>query len=113
VCLAAALETVRLLEESLIANAAKVGDYLRRRFEQLKPRHNVITEVRGRGLMIGVQLTTGELRDRIIDECFRRGLLLLGAGVSTVRVSPPLIVDEEQADCAIEIFDQALSSATV
>jgi 4-aminobutyrate aminotransferase len=111
VCLAAALETVRLLEEQYVANAAKVGDYMLAKFEALKQRHNVITDVRGRGLMIGIQLTTGALRDRVIAECFDRGLLLLGAGASTIRVSPPLMIDEEQADFAIETFSQAVSAA--
>src|SRR4029450_1965404 len=70
VCLAAALETVRLLEEQYVANAAKIGNYMLTKFEALKQRQNTITDVRGRGLMIGIQLTTGALRDRVISECF-------------------------------------------
>lgn len=102
VCLAAALETVRLLEERYISNAVKIGDFLRNKLEQAMQASNVITEVRGRGLMIGVQLKTPALRDRIIMECFRRGVLVLGAGASTIRLSPPLIVDEEQAEFAVQ-----------
>jgi 4-aminobutyrate aminotransferase len=112
VCLAAALETVRLLEEQYVANAAKVGNYMLGKFEDLKQRHNAISDVRGRGLMIGIQLTTGALRDRVINECFNRGLLLLGAGASTIRFSPPLMIDEEQADFAIETFSQAVAAAS-
>src|SRR4029079_9258356 len=70
VCLAAALETVRLLQEQYVANATKVGNYIMVKFEDLKQRHNAISDVRGRGLMIGIQLTTGALRDRVISECF-------------------------------------------
>src|SRR5205814_110107 len=93
VCLAAALETVRLLEEKYVANSAKVGEFLRARLVELKPRHKEIVDVRGRGLMIGVQITTPQLRDAIISECFNRGLLILGAGLSTIRLCPPLIID--------------------
>jgi 4-aminobutyrate aminotransferase len=111
VCLAAALETIRLLEERYVANAATVGEFLRGEFMQAAAQHSEIKEVRGRGLMIGIQLATPALRDRVIDECFRRGLLLLGAGASTIRVSPPLIIDEEQAMCAVQLFADALAAA--
>jgi 4-aminobutyrate aminotransferase len=97
VCLAAALETVRLLEEQYVANSAKIRE-----------RYPVILDVRGRGLMIGVQMATPQIRDTVIEECFRRGLLILGAGPSTIRISPPLIIDEEQATIAAEIFQSAL-----
>ena len=110
VCLAAALETVRLLEEKYVANSAKVGEYLRGKLERLKERHSVIVDVRGRGLMIGVQVASADQRDGIISECFRRGLLILGAGPSTIRLSPPLIIDEEQADFAVGILSDAISS---
>ena len=110
VCLAAALETVRLLEERYISNAVKIGDVLRNKLEQLMQGSNVITEVRGRGLMIGVQVKTPALRDRIIMECFRRGVLVLGAGASTIRLSPPLIVDEEQAEFAVQTLSTVIAT---
>jgi 4-aminobutyrate aminotransferase len=108
VCLAAALETIRLLEEKYVANAAKVGAYLRAKLERLRERHPAIIEVRGRGLMIGVQVATTQIREAAIDACFRRGLLVLGAGPTTIRLSPPLIIDEAQADTAADILDSAL-----
>jgi 4-aminobutyrate aminotransferase len=108
VCLAAALETVRLLEERYVANSAKVGQFLRAKLEKLQEQYPVILDVRGRGLMIGVQMATPRIRDTVIEECFRRGLLILGAGPSTIRISPPLIIDEEQAAIAAEIFESAL-----
>jgi 4-aminobutyrate aminotransferase len=108
VCLAAALETVRLLEEKYVANSAKIGQFLRAKLEKLRERYPVILDVRGRGLMIGVQMATPQIRDTVIEDCFRRGLLILGAGPSTIRISPPLIIDEEQATIAAEIFQSAL-----
>jgi 4-aminobutyrate aminotransferase len=108
VCLAAALETVRLLQEKYVANSAKTGQYLRAKLEKLKDKYSVIVDVRGLGLMIGVQMLTPELRDFVIEECFRGGLLILGAGASTIRLSPPLIIDEELADVAVEIFERTL-----
>ena len=112
VCLAAALETVRLLEEQYVANAATVGAFLRKKLEQLMKQHQTITDVRGRGLMIGIQITTTALRDRIINECFLRGLLVLGAGPATIRLSPPLMIDEEQAAFAADTFSQAVAAAS-
>jgi 4-aminobutyrate aminotransferase len=112
VCLAAALETVRLLEEQYVGNAARVGESLRDKLEQLKNKGKVITDVRGRGLMIGVQVVTPALRDAIILECFRHGLLMLGAGASTIRLSPPLVIDEEQAEFATQILSSAISVLT-
>jgi len=109
VCLAAALETVRLLEEKYVANAARVGEFLREKLERLMSQGQVITNVRGRGLMIGVQIATPSLRDAIILECFRHGLLMLGAGASTIRLSPPLIIDEEQADFATQVLWNAIA----
>jgi 4-aminobutyrate aminotransferase len=110
VCLAAALETVRLLEESYISNAVKIGDFLRKKLEHVMQASKVITEVRGRGLMIGVQIKAPALRDRIIMECFRRGVLVLGAGASTIRLSPPLIVDEEQAEFAVQTLSTVVAA---
>jgi 4-aminobutyrate aminotransferase len=110
VCLAAALETVRLLEEQYVANAAKIGDFLRAKLDIVRRRHAAILDVRGRGLMIGVEVATPALRDAIITECFHRGLLLLGAGASTIRLSPPLIIDEEQAAFAVDRLSEVITA---
>jgi len=109
VCLAAALETVRLLQEKYVANSAIIGEFLKAKIEGLMERHETITAVRGRGLMIGVQMATPQLRDAVIDACFYRGLLVLGAGPSTIRLSPPLIIDEEQAEFAAATLSAAIS----
>ena len=101
-------QPLKLLEEKYVANSAKVGQFLRAKLEKLQERYQVILNVRGRGLMIGVQMATPQIRDTVIEECFRRGLLILGAGPSTIRISPPLIIDEEQAAIAAEMFESAL-----
>jgi 4-aminobutyrate aminotransferase len=118
VCIAAALETVRLLEEQYVANAARMGAFIKPRLEKLMDRHLLIGDVRGLGLMLGVEIvrdrTTKEaapsLRDAIVEECFRRGLLVLAAGQCTIRISPPLMIDEEQAAFAIETLSEAISA---
>jgi len=82
-------------------------------------RHAVVGDVRGLGLMIGVEIVRDregrepapELRERILKEAFRRGLLLLGCGQSTIRLAPPLIIDSEDADIAVGILDEAIASS--
>ncbi len=120
VAIAAALKTIELLERELIANAASVGEHLQQGLRRLMEKHEVIGDVRGLGLMIGVEFVEDrktmkpapELRDRVERACFERGLILLGAGTNTIRWSPPLILTREQADVAIEIFDEAISVAS-
>ena len=115
---AAAMATIKLLEESLIANAACVGQHLMSGLRELQKKHEVIGDVRGRGLMIGIELVkdrqtkqraTAE-RDRLVDECFKRGLLVLGAGRNTLRLSPPLVLTRRQAETAVAIIDESLAA---
>jgi 4-aminobutyrate aminotransferase len=114
---ASALATLKLLKESLIANAAEVGGHLMAGLKSLAATHPLIGDVRGRGLMIGVELVrdrhtkerASEERDAAVAAAFERGLLLLGAGKNAIRFSPPLVLTREQADTAIRIFDEALS----
>ncbi|MGH9903827.1 MAG: aspartate aminotransferase family protein, partial [Pyrinomonadaceae bacterium] len=98
VAIAAALKTIELLERELIANSAEVGAYLKAGLEKLMRKHDCIGDVRGLGMMVGVEFVEGggsmkaaaELRDRVEVECFNRGLIILGAGANTIRWSPPL-----------------------
>jgi 4-aminobutyrate aminotransferase len=116
---AAALATLRLLEGGLVDNAARVGERLRGRLRSQLSRHEAVGEVRGLGLMIGVEIVKDrasrsaapERREKILEEAFRRGLLLLGCGKSTIRLAPPLVVDEEDADTAVRILDEAIAAA--
>jgi len=114
---AAALVTIKLLREQLMANAADVGGYLLDRIRALADKHTIIGDVRGMGLMIGIELVrdrqtkeraTAE-RDALVMAAFRRGLLTLGAGRNAVRLSPPLVLTRSQADTAVEILDESLT----
>ncbi|MGZ8454308.1 MAG: aminotransferase class III-fold pyridoxal phosphate-dependent enzyme, partial [Candidatus Binatia bacterium] len=117
VACAAALATIELLEEGLIENAAKVGPVLKDKLTALKPHHQVIGDVRGLGLMIGVDFEDGnhkpdrKFRDRVMRKSFEKGLLLLSCGDSTLRFCPPLIVTEEQIGIAVGIFESAIVDA--
>jgi len=119
VCIAAALRTIELLERELLANAAEVGEYLERGLRKLMAKHDCIGDVRGMGLMLGVEFVKDkvsrepdvELRDRVEIATFERGLILLGAGTNTIRWSPPLILSKENVDVALEIFDAAITAS--
>ena len=115
----AALVTIALLEEELVDNAARMGAYLRDRIRDWPERFPVVGNVRGLGLMIGIELVrdrktkekAADLRDRVVQLAFERGLLVLGAGDNTVRLSPPLVVSRDQCDFAIETLEQCLKTA--
>ncbi|HEY6213729.1 MAG TPA: acetyl ornithine aminotransferase family protein [Vicinamibacterales bacterium] len=117
---AAALTTIRLLKERLVANAATVGAHLMNGLTSLMDKHRLIGDVRGRGLMIGVELVKDRAtkerapdeRNAVVDACFRRGLLVLGAGKNSIRFSPPLVLTRDEANTAVRIFDEALSETT-
>jgi 4-aminobutyrate aminotransferase len=119
VALAAALKTIELLERELIANSASVGAYLQDGLRKLMDKHDCIGDVRGLGLMVGVEFVEDRasmkiapaLRDRVEVACFERGLILLGCGINTIRWSPPLIITRENVDVALEIFDEAIAQA--
>ncbi len=114
---AAALATLELLRTKLVANAADVGAHMLAGLKALADKHPLIGDVRGRGLMIGVELVRDrqtkeratDERDAAVNAAFRRGLLLLGAGKNAIRFSPPLVLTRDQADIAIRIFDEALT----
>jgi 4-aminobutyrate aminotransferase len=119
VACAAALVTIRLLEEGLIENAARTGAYLRDRMRDWPARFPSVGDVRGLGLMIGIEMVRDqrtkekapELRDRIVDRAFERGLLILGAGDNTLRLCPPLIVTRDQCDFALDTLEACLREA--
>jgi 4-aminobutyrate aminotransferase len=113
VACAAALATLDLVDESLTANAASVGAHLLQQLRQLATRHDAVRDVRGRGLMIGVELPTHDDAVALEQECFARGLLVLTCGESSVRLAPPLVVTAAQADVAIDILDAALTAICV
>lgn len=120
VACAAALETIRLLNEHLIRNAEVVGERLKAGLAALADKHPLIGDVRGRGLMVGVELVKDrgtkerapEARNAVVNAAFRRGLLILGAGRNTVRFCPPLVLSAAEADTAVRLFDDALTEVS-
>jgi 4-aminobutyrate aminotransferase len=117
VCIAAALATMDLLEGGYIENARRMGEYLLGRIADWTKRFKIVGDVRGRGLMIGVEIVRDqktkerapELRNKIVERAFHKGLLLLGAGDTTLRLAPPLLIDEEQADFAIRTIEGCIA----
>ncbi len=99
-------------------NAEEVGGFMFDRLKELQHKHRIIGDVRGRGLMIGIELVRDRVtkeratteRDQVVDACFQRGLLILGAGKNAIRISPPLVLTKAQAATAIDIIDAALSA---
>jgi 4-aminobutyrate aminotransferase len=112
VAIAAALATLRLLETELLANTVEVGAVLRRLLEERLANVPVVTEVRGLGLMIGIELATEALADVVAQSCYQRGLLVLECGDKAIRLSPPLIISEAQAATAARVFAEACQAAS-
>ena len=120
VAIAAALKTIELLEGGLVENSKTVGAYLEEGLNKLKDKYDCIGDVRGLGMMLGVEFIKNadvssapdpELRDRIELACFNRGLIILGCGASVIRWSPPLILSKENVDVALKIFDAAIAES--
>jgi 4-aminobutyrate aminotransferase len=113
VCVAAGLATIKLLEQQYIGNAARIGDFIFRQTANWRERHKIVGDIRGKGLMIGIEIVRNqktkekapELRNRVVQLAFEKGLLLLGSGDTTVRICPPLVIDEEQAEFAVRTLD--------
>jgi 4-aminobutyrate aminotransferase len=116
VSIAAALVTLRLLQSEFMENARCMGQYILGRLADWREEFPAVGDVRGKGLMIGIELVKDqhtrepapELREAIVQRAFRKGLLVLGAGESTIRLCPPLVIDREQADCALAILAESL-----
>ena len=113
VCIAASLATLGLIERGYMANAARMGEFIKRQTANWPERHKIVGEVRGRGLMIGIEFVRDQktkerapdLRNRIVQMAFHKGLLVLGSGDTTLRLCPPLMIDEAQAEFAVRTLD--------
>jgi 4-aminobutyrate aminotransferase len=120
VALAAALATIEIIEREGMQNAATVGAAALARLSTWINKHSIVGDVRGRGLMIGVEIVKDqqsrtpvpEIRNRIVDLAFERGLLLLGCGETTIRLCPPLIVKPEETEVALDILEECISVAS-
>lgn len=118
VSIAAALATMDVLEREGIANAASIGDKMMARMKDWPQRFSIVGEVRGRGLMIGVEIVkdqatrefAGPWRDSIVEHAFERGLLILGCGETSFRLAPPLIVNEHEANIALDILEDCIAA---
>src|SRR5216683_68284 len=119
VCIAAALATMDLIESEYMENASRMGDYLFGRLADWTKNFKIVGDVRGRGLMIGIEIVrdprtkekAADLRNAIVDLAFHKGLLVLGAGENTIRLSPPLLIDQEQADFAARTLEDCFREA--
>jgi len=118
VCNAAALATLDVIErEGLLRNAAEVGNHMLKRLAEWPRKHKLVGDVRGRGLMIGVELVKDKQtreqaaaeRDRVAEMAFERGILFLGCGPSTIRICPPLIVTKDEADAALDVLEECIA----
>jgi 4-aminobutyrate aminotransferase len=118
VCIAAALATLDVIErENLLRNSTEVGNHMLKSMADWPSKHKFVGDVRGRGLMIGVEIVKDKKtkeygaseRDRIIELAFERGILFLGCGPSTIRIAPPLVVTKDEADVAIEALEECIS----
>jgi 4-aminobutyrate aminotransferase len=113
---AAALETIRLLEDKYISNAAAMGEYIMSRIVDWPKRYGIVGDVRGLGLMIGIELVKdkqtrephSEAKGRVIRRAFEQGLLVLGCGESTIRLMPPLVVEQEHIDYALDVLERCI-----
>ena len=114
---AAALVTIKLLEDGLVKNAEKMGKFIRKRLDQIWDKSKIVGDVRGKGLMIGIELVKDkkskkpapEYSKALAMECFRNGLMILECGPNAVRFIPPLTIDEEIADKGLDIFEKSLA----
>ena len=119
VALTAALKTIELLEGGLVDNSREVGAYLEAGLNKLQDKYDCIGDIRGMGMMLGVEFVTDkaslapapELRDAIEMACYKSGLIILGCGANSIRWSPPLILAKEHVDVALEIFDEAIAAS--
>jgi 4-aminobutyrate aminotransferase len=109
VACAAALATLELVEGGLAANATGVGNHLLTRLRALAGRQPLLHQVRGRGLMIGLDLPDHDTAEAVERACFERGLLVLTCGERSIRLAPPLVVTTEEADIAVDILDEVLA----
>ncbi|HEY4047290.1 MAG TPA: acetyl ornithine aminotransferase family protein [Acidobacteriaceae bacterium] len=116
VAIAAALATMNVIEREAMANAASLGEAMLSYLREWPGKHPIVGEVRGRGLMIGVEVVKDQqtreiapqMRDRIVELAFERGLLILGCGESSFRLAPPLIVNQQEASIALDILEECV-----
>ena len=116
---AASLATIDLIERKYLKNAKEMGEYAMDALQEIQARHPSIGDVRGKGLMIGVEFVKNreskepakKLTDHVVDLAFERGLLMLSCGQSVIRIAPPLSINKSEVDEGLAIFEEALTLA--
>jgi len=119
VACAAALATIDLIDDGYLENAQVMGDYMKQALEEIQARHSSVGDVRGLGLMLGVEFIQGDgskkpdqvLRDKVERNAFEHGLISLGCGKSTIRFAPPLSIDQREIDEGLKIFQHSIQLA--
>jgi 4-aminobutyrate aminotransferase len=120
VACAAANATIKLLKDGLVANAARVGEHLLNGLRDLQQKHALVGDIRGKGLMIGIELVKDrqtkeravDARNALVQAIFRRGVLVLGAGRNAIRIAPPLVLTIDQANEVLRVLDQSLGEVS-
>src|SRR5271165_5175517 len=121
VAIAAAMATLDVLEREGLKNAEVVGNHIMKRIADWPRTLDLVGDVRGRGLMIGVEIVTDKNdrtagateRDLIVERAFERGVLFLGCGPNSIRLAPPLIVSKEQADIALDVLEECIKLVAI
>jgi 4-aminobutyrate aminotransferase len=116
VACSAALKTIELLENGLIENARRMGEYFLKLLKEIEQKYDIIGDIRGKGLMIGVEIVEDKnskkknkkKRNEIVQRCFEKGLLILGAGENIIRFCPPLIISKQEIETGVEIFEEVV-----
>ena len=119
VCIAASLATIRLLEEKYMANATRMGEFILRRTADWREKFKNVGDIRGRGLMIGIEFVRDQktkekaqdMRNLIVQLAFQKGLIVLPSGDTTLRISPALLIDEEQTEFAFHTLEDCIREA--
>ena len=108
--LAVGLKTIEIIrKEKLVKNAERMGKYMMKRLNEIRNNYSVdLIDVRGLGLMIGVEFVDKKKRDYVVQDAFKNGLLLLGCGFKTIRFAPPLIITQKEIDKGLEIFEKSV-----
>ncbi|MHB8754727.1 MAG: acetyl ornithine aminotransferase family protein [Candidatus Acidiferrales bacterium] len=117
ICVAASLATIDLVERKYMANAARMGEFIMGLLADWRERYPIVGDVRGKGLMIGIEIVRDQetkekapdLRNKIVDRAFHKGLLILGAGENSIRLAPPLVIDEKQAEYAVRTLGECIA----
>jgi 4-aminobutyrate aminotransferase len=118
VCCAAGIATFDVIKNGAMKNAAAVGAYLMAEFKRMQKKYDIIGDVRGKGLMIGVEIVDSkksrtkshDKMEAIVHEAFKRGMLMLGCGTNTLRICPPLVITRDEARAGVEIIEQCIRS---